>query len=104
MTRYYNIAHKLSQESNHPKHKLGCIIVRGGAILSQAHNLAAYGRHAEQRAIQFRDLTGATLTVARENGSMSRPCVKCMPFIKEAGISRIVYKDWNGCICIEKVN
>ncbi len=104
MNRYYNMALKLSSMSNHNKQKMGCVIVRGGAVLATACNLAEWGRHAEQRAIQFKDLTGATLFVARHNDSMSKPCAKCMPFIIESGIKRIVYKDWNGHICIEKVN
>lgn len=55
--------------------------------------------HAEMDAL-IAARPGDTLVVTRwqKNGrvTMSRPCRHCQAFIKEAGISRVIYSDWDG--------
>jgi deoxycytidylate deaminase len=91
---------------------MGAIIVRGGAVLSQAHNLGRKtgtgipnrGRHAEERALSpHRDFTGATICVARLDSKISKPCENCWRKIKKAGIRKIIYVDANDNVIIENV-
>jgi deoxycytidylate deaminase len=57
--------------------------------------------HAEMSVIRFAK-PGDTLLVVRYNAigelSMSKPCIHCQKFIKESGISKVEYTDWNGDI------
>jgi deoxycytidylate deaminase len=109
--RWYNLALKFAQKSPHTKHKMGAVIIRGGAVLSVGFNSKStpFGcdkssRHAEERAIQIHgDYEGGTIVVARTNNSMSRPCHKCLYKIRQAGISKIVYAGWDGALIEERV-
>lgn len=104
MYRWFALALRLAKLSNHPKHKLAAVVVKGGSVLSQAVNLHTWGKHAERRALSACSNTeGATLIVARHNSSMSKPCPICLMYIKEAGISKIVYANWDSELCIESL-
>jgi len=111
MKSWYNLAYKTALKSNHEKHRMGAVIVQGGRVISHSPNghsrrwgLEKFSRHAEARALsRLECLEGATIIVARVNGLMSRPCPACLKLIKKAGISKIVFADWNGDICCEKV-
>jgi len=114
---------KTAAASNHPKHHLGCVIVKSGRILASGynsvnrHNTNSYRKfnnsiHAEQCAIQKlltspTALFGATLYVSRiHNGRLllARPCAFCMELIRAVGIKKIFYSDSNGSITMEKVH
>lgn len=113
MESFYNLALKVANRHGvHSKYKMGAVVFRGGAVLSQAYNLGretnhgtpTRGRHAEERALSpYRDFTGATICVARYDSKISRPCENCYQKIKEAGIRRIVYVDGSGNLIVEDV-
>ena len=60
----------------------------------EAHNL-----HAEMDVLRFAK-PGDTITVmrwsARGQLTMAKPCPHCQAFIKQAGITQVVYSDWDG--------
>ena len=112
MENYFNIARKIAKRGQHSKYKMGAVVVRGGAVLSMAHNLGREtqhgvpnrGRHAEERALSpHRDFTGATMCVARLDAKISKPCDRCMQKIKEAGIRKVIYVDNDGNITVQNV-
>lgn len=102
MWRWYNLALKIAEDSNHA-YKMGAVIIRGGSVLALACNQAEWGKHAEVRAIaKGNDLRDATIIIARRGKRMSKPCLDCMIKIKQVGITKIVYVDWSGNMVIEK--
>lgn len=114
MNEWLERALEVAKNAKFVSHKMGAIVVKSGKMLSSAHNLGCiehvtipnlHSKHAERRALKpFKsNYTGATLYVAREGKSMSRPCSKCMVLIKAAGIRKVVYFDWDSNICVEKV-
>lgn len=111
MNRWYRLALKISQKSEHDKFRMGAVIVRGGAVLSLAANSAAIrwgdtrgSRHAEHRAIQpDNDYTNSTIIIARSNRSMSKPCPACQAKIRAAGITRVIYANWDGSLTDERI-
>ncbi len=114
MRRHINFAYKIAKKSTHRCHKLGAIIIRGGAIISFAHNLrgsagtfhqdSAPQGHAEKRAIlPHMNLTGTTIIVIRLSGGCSRPCPDCFKAIQAAGIKKVAYVNEDRQFVIEKV-
>ena len=102
--RYYEVALKLCNSSNHIKHKMAAVVVRGGAVLSKATNKSAWGAHAEKRALQNLNCAkGAIIFIARNRNRMSRPCTECLNLIKALGIKKIIYSDWDGNLITEKI-
>lgn len=79
MTRYLEMAAAVAAESTHPKHHVGAVFVRGGAVVARAANTGRRYRCAERRALKdrgrFKDTTGY---VMRDNGLCSRPCAGCL--------------------------
>lgn len=109
MRRWLSLALKVSAQALHPQHRLGAVVVRGGHVLAKAANIArpldsGHRGHAEVRALQQTDATGATLYVVRSNGRMSRPCPACWQAIRAAGVRQVIYLDANGASCIEAVH
>ena len=114
----------MSELSDYPIHKLGCVVVKGHRIVSSGHNhktrccalqakldTEKYGvncpgrMHAEIMALMplMRDkvnLSNASLYIYREhkNGTlaMARPCSSCEKIIKELGIRKVFYTIENG--------
>ena len=83
---------------------MGCVIVRGGSLVSSAYNLHGWGRHAELRALRpKRDYSGCVLYVVRLNGKVSTPCTMCMEAIRKAKISRVVSVNWESTTEVTKV-
>lgn len=96
--KYFKIALRLTRNSTHSKHKMAALIVRGGAILSQAANKHTWGEHAEKRALTLKRANkpeGATMYIAREGHKMSKPCNNCMKMIKSFRIKNIVFANWS---------
>lgn len=104
--------------------KVGCVIIRGGKVLSLGINQVKthpilikrhYNRtlvdklHAEIFAIlrAKTDLRGAKIYVARKKDSgkfgNSRPCDNCLSMIIEAGIKKIFYTNENGDWVMERI-
>ena len=96
----------------HDEFPMAAVAVRGGSVLSFSGNLSRdsiyglplRGRHAEERTLKpHLDFTGATIYIARQGGRMSRPCRSCWETIERAGVSKVVYMDWDGKIVEERV-
>ena len=128
---YLNCAKSMSKFSNHPKYKIGCVIVRGHRIISSGcnsntktmpiqakvdsehFNCECTGKvHAETEALLYFirhhiDLNGATLYTYRERKDgdygLAKPCPRCMQLIKLVGIKKLVYTT-NGGMAKEKLS
>jgi dCMP deaminase len=109
---YLTICETWSQLSNARRKKVGCIIVKGGSIISDGYNGTPKGfdncceieyngnlktknevLHAESNAITKL----AKSTQSSINSTMYitiSPCIECAKLIIQAGISRVVYKDF----------
>jgi deoxycytidylate deaminase len=109
--RFFDLAKKISKLSNHTKFKLGCVIVKGSKIVSvgtnniKTHPKAPhpfFSLHCEVAAILAarQDLSGCEIYVYREikNGTpaLAKPCIYCLPFIKESGIKETHYSIKDG--------
>ncbi len=110
--RFFRLAKKLSKKSNHPQHRLGCIIVRKGEELGGGFNINRTHPksmtdfrmlHAEVSAVVNageEDLTGAVVYVYREtNGgaiAASRPCKGCEALLRSLGVKTVHYTTTNG--------
>lgn len=106
--RYYKIALKLCEDSDHTKHKMAAVLVKGGAVVSKATNRQLWGAHAEKRALHARRTrrawaNGGTLYVARLGGRMSRPCEACLNVLRKLGIDKVVFANWDGHLIVEKI-
>ena len=108
---YLNICNEWSQLSNARRKKVGCIIVKDGAIISDGYNGTPKGfdnnceiwyndslitkkevLHAESNAItkiakSTQSSLGATMYITIS------PCLECAKLIIQSGITRVVYKD-----------
>lgn len=85
--------------------KMGCAIVKGGAVLGIGWNrpgstrTTLWSRHAEITAIiAAGDVRGATAYVYREHGStgtplLAKPCMACAEALALAGVRKVV---WSG--------
>lgn len=115
--RYFDLAKKISKLSNHEHHKLGSVIVRGSKIVSVGTNNIKthpksrhpfFSLHSETAAILLakQDLRSCEIYVYRETKAgipaMSRPCIYCLPLIKESGIKEVHYST-NGSYKTEKI-
>jgi deoxycytidylate deaminase len=114
---YLALADKQAKKSI-AKQQMGAILVRQKEILSKGFNrnvslykvLTRYGLlysiHAEMDALRklpYGKAKGATIYVSRAGFRMSKPCEFCMPVLKYAGITRIVYSLGNGQVDIIKL-
>lgn len=88
------------------KPRLGAVVVRNGDILGEANNKNGLpmglklpkkrSRCAEHRAIQHKDVRGATVYVYREHGITgmpldAAPCGSCQRLLKRAGVRKVVF-------------
>lgn len=90
-------------------HQLAAILVRGGKIISIAHNHSHV--HAEHAALNraWRSGTdGATMYVIRVKRSSSiglaKPCKMCIDRMVQAGVRKVVYTDNDGNFHTMKLN
>lgn len=103
--RWIRYALKIARRSNHPRHLMSCVIVKGGAVISAAPNSSIWGNHAEIRAIRpSLDLKDATAYIMRLNLRNSKPCKECQQALREAGIHTVVYVDAEGLLRKERVS
>ena len=101
----FRLAKNVSKLSQHPKHKLGAVLVVNGKPVSVGHNQhkshpeAKYtGLHAEIQALKSSGkerIKGSSIFVYREkkNGSigMSKPCKDCMSKLIKFGVKWVFY-------------
>ena len=121
---YFRAAKAVSELSDYPRHKLGCVVVKGHRVVSSGHNhkhkchplqakldtekyeVSCPGKlHAEIMALlplirDKVDLKGTAIYIYRQhkNGTlaMARPCSSCQKVIKELGIKKVFYTIENG--------
>lgn len=103
-----------AKKSNHPRFKMGAVVVKGSRILATGYNQVSRGcrvithkrwnntLHAEASAIlillkkkRLHDLAGADLYVTRINKvghtMLAYPCEFCLDLARSVGISKIYY-------------
>ena len=124
---FFDVAAKIAKLSNHPRVKIGCVVVEHGRIISSGANSYTKTHPIQKRLDKLRfdgettakvhaevaalvpliknktDLSKARIYVYREHkdGSLgcSRPCCGCMSLIKECGIKRVLYTNNEGYVC-----
>ena len=90
MNRYLALALKLTALSTAKQQRMGCVVVRGGAILSMG--VHHHGNCAERRALRrHMNYVGAVAYVMRMNGRCSRPCNDCQKLIVRSGLRKAVF-------------
>lgn len=123
---YFRAAKAVSELSDHPQHKLGCVIVNKHKIVSSGYNSGTkcHGIQAKLDTERFGvccpgklhaetssllplikgdiDLSRAAIFVHREHKdgtlAMSRPCPSCQKLIKQAGIKKVYYTSNDGYV------
>lgn len=105
--KYFKLAEKLSEKSDHPDHKHGAVLVRKNTIIgigfnqNKTHTKSPdkfHMIHAEFSAIlssQEENLADCELYVVRKrkNGNLanSKPCQSCTKMVSSLGIKRCYY-------------
>lgn len=105
--KYFDLAQKLSVKSTHPKHQLGCVIVKKNEVIGLGFNkFKTHPKskhpfqmiHAELDAtlgINRTELEGADAYVYREtkdgNQAIAKPCPYCEAALREVGIKNVYY-------------
>ena len=103
MNDHIEMAYKNCANSTHPQHRMTALVVKGGSVLSIAHNLDKRRGHCETRALRpHQDFKGATIIIVRSNGRISKPCPNCRAAIKRAGIKKVVYINEDCQVVVEK--
>jgi len=118
-TSYIKVSRAVSEMSNHPKHKIGCVVVLKHRVISSGTNSDTKTHPLQKRYNRYRftdegihkchaelsallplirdgvDLSDACIYTYKEHkdGSLacSRPCKSCMQLIKDCRIKRIFY-------------
>ena len=120
----FRAARSVAELSDHPKHKVGAIVVLKHRIISSGFNSnikthplqkkynqyrfsadSPHKCHAELSALlplikEGKNLSGASIYVYRQHKNeilaCARPCRSCMELIKDCGIKRIFYTTEDG--------
>ena len=121
---YFRAAKAVSKMSDHPQHKIGCVVINKHTIISSGYNSRSkchplqakidtkrFGVecrgciHSETSALlplirDGIDLTKASIYIYREhkNGTsaIARPCPGCESLIRACGIKKVFYSIENG--------
>jgi tRNA(Arg) A34 adenosine deaminase TadA len=118
--RYLSVAKRVAQQGDHRSPNHGAVLVKGGNIISTAHNKWSYSSfgkrfrerdkgistlHAELAVVLNLDRAatqGTDIYVVRVGKTgefkMSKPCTMCETALKHVGIKRIYYTTNNGTI------
>ena len=109
--KYFALATKMARHSEHPKYRVGAVVVRNGTILGAGFNsMKTHPKshthhrriHAELKAIlnAQEDVTGADIYVTRitkaSEVGCSFPCPSCEAMLIESGIKRVYATDESG--------
>lgn len=130
--RFFNIAREVSLMSDFKRARVGAVVVEKNRVISTGHNSFKtstlqnrYNRyrdiedtnacvprvHAEIAALapllkQDVDWAHTTIYVYRElkdkQVSCARPCKACAQLIRELGIKKVYYTDWDGSFICEE--
>ena len=106
-SKYFDLAQKLSLKSTHPKHKLGCVVVKKNEVIGLGFNkFKTHPKskhpfqmiHAELDAtlgINREVLSGAEVYVYRETKdgaqAIAKPCPYCEAALREVGVKKVYY-------------
>lgn len=121
LNRFFTLAKRESEKSEHTKARIGAVIVKGNYVVSSGYNMYKthttqfkHNRltnyeppepclHAEIHALiksGYHDLTGAELFVYRERKkgglALSRPCRACQDAISKSGIRHVYFTMLDG--------
>ena len=100
---FFTICHQLASRSHHSRFRHGSIAVhRRSAILGRGYN--RQNSHAEVSSVKsidkyyrYENLAVYVCRVSSSGSFMnSRPCPKCMDFMKHNGVSRVYFSDSEG--------
>lgn len=116
--KFLKLLKKLRSLSDHPLHKMSCVIADKNQIISIGYNKCKTNPnsthkykmiHAELDALldnRFNDLKGCTAYIYREHRdgtpALAKPCPTCLQALKLAGIKKICYSD-TGTFKMEKI-
>lgn len=105
--KFFKLASQISKKSNHPKHKIGGILVKKKRVISIGFN--KYKTHSKSNhpyknihceldcilGIDLNILNGSSIYLYRETKdgrpALSKPCKWCEQLLKNVGISRVYY-------------
>jgi len=118
--KYFKMAHREMQKSIHPT-RFGAVLVLKNGKVFRSHNkdskthpylkkhypFYAVSIHAELSVLlsvnSYRygyETKNSTMYIYREDKQNTikpaRPCPYCMDIIKDAGVKKLIYTDWNG--------
>jgi len=113
--KFFRLAKRVSQRSDHHSHKIGCVIVYKNRVISIGFNrLCTHPKsihkhkslHAEISAligIPLEELKNCVAYVYREtkdgNAALSKPCEACEQALRMSGIKRVYYTVERGWAC-----
>lgn len=115
--KYFQLASRVARFSEHPKYRVGAVVVRKGNILGVGFNsMKTHPKshthhqriHAELKAILNAqdDVSGADIYVVRltkEGGlACAIPCPSCEALIIDSGIRNIYATDMEGLPCFRR--
>lgn len=112
INRIFEIARKLAKKSDHPRYRLGCVLVKKNHIIglgfnqSKTHSKSPHQYkhlHAEIHAIlgcDISDLKDSVAYVYRENKNsvcgLAKPCPSCHGMLQSVGVKKVYYTDKDG--------
>lgn len=100
---FFSICHRLASKSHHSRFHHGSVVVhRRSAIIGRGYN--RQNSHAEVNAVKsidkyylYDNLAVYVCRVNSQGGFMnSKPCSRCMEFMKDNGVRRVYFSDSNG--------
>lgn len=112
---YYEGVCRANGKKYRSKSSHGALLIKNKSVVSRGFNKPGFNKvpagykniHAECMAIISAQEAGDIIFVIRvgRNGELtcSRPCEKCMAFMKEHKIRKVYYSDWDGTIKKEKL-
>ena len=110
-SKFFDLAVRIARNSEHPKYRVGAVVVRNGVILGVgANSMKTHPKsnthhrriHAELKAILNAqdDVTGADIYITRITKkwecACSFPCASCQALLEESGIRNVYATDNNG--------
>lgn len=116
--KYFDLAARAARHSEHPKYRVGAVVVRNGNILGVGFNsMKTHPKshthhkriHAELKAVlnAQEDISGADIYVTRltkPNGvGCSFPCPSCEALLIESGIRRVYATNQKGEQCLWRI-
>lgn len=99
---YFTICHGLASKSHHPRFHHGSIVIHRSNVVGRGYNRIK--THAEVSSVlsidkyyRYNNLVVYVCRVNSQGGFMnSKPCVKCMEFLKANGVRKVYFSDDQG--------